>query len=350
MLPACRREPCDERSDLWRLQRSRAGPVPGGWASPPTLSGRFHDAGALRFAAACERISSIPRSRSSGLKRMHVLWRGDSLQRARLVSGLILFVFAATHFLNHAIGLVSIDVMQDVQQWRWVVTRSLPGTIILAGALVTHIAARALQDRARARRCACRGGSSLQLALRRADPVPAVPPHRQHALRARRVRGRTTTTSTSSRGCGPTAPSSRACCCSSCGCTAASASTSGCGSSRLPRVPSRCCCRSPSHCRWPRSAASWCRPRRGSADREPAQTPSPASSSVPNWPTPADADRLRMRTLVRLSSPPARWRLARTSCWRRLELRLRRRRSRSPTSAARRCTSPPARRCSRSAA
>ncbi len=70
---------------------------------------------------------------------MHVLLRGDTLQRLRLVSGLILFTFALTHFLNHSIGLFSIDLMQDVQQWRWVVTRSWLGTIILAAALVTHI-------------------------------------------------------------------------------------------------------------------------------------------------------------------------------------------------------------------
>lgn len=70
---------------------------------------------------------------------MHVLWRGDNLQRLRLVSGLILFTFAATHFLNHALGLFSIDWMQAVQQWRWAVTRSWPGTIVLAAAFTTHV-------------------------------------------------------------------------------------------------------------------------------------------------------------------------------------------------------------------
>jgi adenylate cyclase len=70
---------------------------------------------------------------------MHVLWRGDILQRLRLVSGLILFAFVATHFLNHALGLFNLHWMQDVQKWRWVVTRSWPGTIILLSALVTHI-------------------------------------------------------------------------------------------------------------------------------------------------------------------------------------------------------------------
>ncbi len=70
---------------------------------------------------------------------MHILWRGDILQRLRLVSGLIMFAFVTTHFLNHALGLFSLDWMQTVQQWRWTVTRSWPGTIILLSALVTHI-------------------------------------------------------------------------------------------------------------------------------------------------------------------------------------------------------------------
>ena len=69
---------------------------------------------------------------------MHVLWRGDSLQRLRLVSGLILFTFAGTHFINHALGLVSIDMMHTMQEWRWTVTRSWPGTIVLLAALLTH--------------------------------------------------------------------------------------------------------------------------------------------------------------------------------------------------------------------
>jgi adenylate cyclase len=69
---------------------------------------------------------------------MHVLWRGDTLQRLRLVSGLILFAFAATHFINHSLGLISVDWMHEMQKWRWVVTRSWPGTIVLLAALLTH--------------------------------------------------------------------------------------------------------------------------------------------------------------------------------------------------------------------
>jgi hypothetical protein len=38
---------------------------------------------------------------------MHILLRGGITQRLRIATGLILFTFATTHFLNHALGLVS---------------------------------------------------------------------------------------------------------------------------------------------------------------------------------------------------------------------------------------------------
>lgn len=71
---------------------------------------------------------------------MHVLARGDILQRLRLVTGLVLFTFAATHFLNHALGLVSLDAMQAMQGWRKAVTRSWPGSIVLLSAFLIHVA------------------------------------------------------------------------------------------------------------------------------------------------------------------------------------------------------------------
>src|SRR4029079_17486322 len=60
-------------------------------------------------------------------------------QRLRLATGLVLFMFAATHFLNHALGLVSLDPMQTLQEWRKVVTRSWPGSILLLSAFAVHI-------------------------------------------------------------------------------------------------------------------------------------------------------------------------------------------------------------------
>jgi adenylate cyclase len=64
-------------------------------------------------------------------------WQPTAAQ-LRLASGVILFAFAATHFLNHALGLVSIDMMESVRELRIAVTRSIPGTAILLIAAITH--------------------------------------------------------------------------------------------------------------------------------------------------------------------------------------------------------------------
>jgi adenylate cyclase len=64
---------------------------------------------------------------------------GAFAQRARLASGLVLLAFALTHFLNHGLGLVSLDTMLAVQEVRRAVWRSPPGTVLLYGAFIVHI-------------------------------------------------------------------------------------------------------------------------------------------------------------------------------------------------------------------
>src|SRR3569623_1152401 len=71
---------------------------------------------------------------------MHIYFRGSGLQRLRLASGLTLMAFAATHFANHAVGLVSLEAMHGVQELRTAVTRSWPVSILLLLALITHVA------------------------------------------------------------------------------------------------------------------------------------------------------------------------------------------------------------------
>lgn len=65
--------------------------------------------------------------------------QGTLPQRARLISGLILFTFVLTHFVNHALGLVSLDAMEAMQSWRRAFWRSAPGTMALYGAFAVHI-------------------------------------------------------------------------------------------------------------------------------------------------------------------------------------------------------------------
>ena len=56
----------------------------------------------------------------------------------RLVSGLVLMTFAATHFLNHALGIFGIRTMEAAQEWRYWVWHTWPGTILLYGAFIVH--------------------------------------------------------------------------------------------------------------------------------------------------------------------------------------------------------------------
>jgi adenylate cyclase len=56
----------------------------------------------------------------------------------RIGSGLILFAFAITHFVNHSLGLISVEAMQSGQDIRTLVTRSTLGTAVLIAAATTH--------------------------------------------------------------------------------------------------------------------------------------------------------------------------------------------------------------------
>ncbi len=58
---------------------------------------------------------------------------------ARLWSGLVLFAFVVTHFLNHAIGIFGIPAMEFAQEWRIAIWKSLPGSLLLYGAMAIHI-------------------------------------------------------------------------------------------------------------------------------------------------------------------------------------------------------------------
>ena len=70
-------------------------------------------------------------------------------RRLRLLTGLILFAYVTTHFINHALGLVSLDAMEAGRHWFLGFWRSSVGTVLLYGSLLVHIglAFRALYER-----------------------------------------------------------------------------------------------------------------------------------------------------------------------------------------------------------
>jgi len=63
----------------------------------------------------------------------------QTLHLTALVSGLVLFAFAAAELCNDAIGLVSLETMGDIAAWRTALTRSLPGTALLLLAFAGHL-------------------------------------------------------------------------------------------------------------------------------------------------------------------------------------------------------------------
>lgn len=71
---------------------------------------------------------------------MNSLLLGSPTQKLRLASGLVLFLFAATHFLNTALGLISLEAMEAARLWRTAITRSNIGGAVLGLALLTHVA------------------------------------------------------------------------------------------------------------------------------------------------------------------------------------------------------------------
>jgi adenylate cyclase len=63
-----------------------------------------------------------------------------TLARLRLASGLVLFAFVVGHLLNHTLGLVSLAAMDRATALSLGPWRTLPGTLLLAGAACVHVA------------------------------------------------------------------------------------------------------------------------------------------------------------------------------------------------------------------
>jgi len=61
------------------------------------------------------------------------------MTRARLVSGIILYVYVATHLINHALGIVSLEAMETGREIFLAVWRNPVGSLVLYGALLTHL-------------------------------------------------------------------------------------------------------------------------------------------------------------------------------------------------------------------
>ena len=86
------------------------------------------------------------------------------VRQTRLWLGLVLFTYLTTHFLNHALGLISIDAMLAGREWFVLLWRSYLGTLALYIALVVHLSL-AYWSLYRRRTLRMPGWEALQLSL-----------------------------------------------------------------------------------------------------------------------------------------------------------------------------------------
>src|SRR5712691_3740867 len=108
-------------------------------------------------------MSTHPRSPSQ--THAYAVW----LRRVRLWSGLALFAYVTTHLANHALGLVSFAALEAGRGWFLLLWRNPLGTVILYGALVSHVAL-ALWSLYRRQRLRMSLGEAVQLLLGLAIP------------------------------------------------------------------------------------------------------------------------------------------------------------------------------------
>lgn len=64
---------------------------------------------------------------------------GNWRQRLRLGSGLVLFTFCLSHFLNHSLGIISVEAMDRASVWHYWVWRNPLGEMLLISAAVIHV-------------------------------------------------------------------------------------------------------------------------------------------------------------------------------------------------------------------
>src|SRR5271168_5613984 len=75
---------------------------------------------------------------SVGAQGRNRVFRRPSLRQIRLATSLVLFAYVTHHFIDHALGNISIAAMERGLFFQKLVWQSLPGAVLLYAALLTH--------------------------------------------------------------------------------------------------------------------------------------------------------------------------------------------------------------------
>lgn len=76
---------------------------------------------------------------AAALSRLSELVRSTSARQVRLVCGVILFAYVISHFLNHALGNISVDAMQVGVWYHMAFWQFPPVAMVFYGAALTHM-------------------------------------------------------------------------------------------------------------------------------------------------------------------------------------------------------------------
>jgi len=62
------------------------------------------------------------------------------IRRLRLTSGLVMLAYVTMHLLNHAVGLISLNAMEEVLWYIFRIWTNLPAQLLLYGSFLVHYA------------------------------------------------------------------------------------------------------------------------------------------------------------------------------------------------------------------
>jgi adenylate cyclase len=83
-------------------------------------------------------MDSMARTAPPVLGRLTALGRGISVRQIRLVSGVVMFGYLTSHFLNHALGNISIDALDEGVYYHKTFWQFLPVAIVFYSAALVH--------------------------------------------------------------------------------------------------------------------------------------------------------------------------------------------------------------------
>src|ERR1700753_2585 len=73
-------------------------------------------------------------------KQVRKRFNGIGVRQVRLVTGLVLFAYIVSHFLNHALGNISMDALAEGVYYHTLFWQFLPVAIVLSTATAVHSA------------------------------------------------------------------------------------------------------------------------------------------------------------------------------------------------------------------